>query len=101
MGSEMCIRDSIKSRQTVQESVPKNWQKDSIIESWIQFINEVVMSSKSSTKPRLNLSKYLLWTIYYLIVVIPKLYELKIFLRKIYRRIIYKIQGGPVDLSKE
>ena len=91
----------IKSRQTVQESVPKNWQKDSIIESWIQFINEVVMSSKSSTKPRLNLSKYLLWTIYYLIVVIPKLYELKIFLRKIYRRIKYKIQGGPVDLSRE
>ena len=92
----------IKSRQTVQDSVPENWRKDSIIESWTQFIDEIaILSSKSSKKPRLNLSKYLLWATYYLIVAMPKLYELKIFLRKIYRRIKYKIQGGPVDLSKE
>ena len=92
----------IKSRQTVQDSVPENWRKDSIIESWTQFIDEIAMlSSKSSKKTRLNLSKYLLWATYYLIVAMPKLYELKIFLRKIYRRIKYKIQGGPVDLSKE
>ena len=89
----------IKSRQTVQDSVPKNWCKDSIIESWIQFINEIVMSSNSLKKPRLNFSKYFLWTIYYLIVAMPKLYELKIYMRKIYRRIKYKIQA-PMDLQK-
>ena len=91
----------IKPRQTVQESVPTDWHRDSIIESWMQFIDEIYTSYKKPSMSRFSFSTCILWATYFLIVGMPKLNVVKTSLRKIYRRIKYKVQGAQADLSKK